>query len=275
MKTGQLEKFVQLNKVGDKLKTAEYLIELLPELKNDEDICWARWNISDNYAMLRMGEKELENHIKFEKQLSKMESKYLPWIVSDATQKFELKRCGFGEYWTRLYKASVMNTPRTPENIRIRFESHRAAAAASQIIDTDERLFAEGIKNMREVLAEMDGSDDADFYRLIYYAILLNRSCITTESRDEAVSESLPLFYSLAKTEIVGGEKPVIGSWQGLNWKRTPENYVNVGTTNYIHALINCGKFKEALECDKAVRKLGFKRNNYYLKRMKYAAENI
>lgn len=83
--------FLKFKNTGEKIKIVKLLTYALKsEDFNDEERCWALWNISDNLAMLRKPNDELINHKLFEKQILKMKSKYLHWIVSDGTQKMTL-----------------------------------------------------------------------------------------------------------------------------------------------------------------------------------------
>ena len=71
---------------NDKRKIVELLESFLCECPDADNmqICWAFWNLSDNYAMLRDASEEYRNHKLFEKKLMHMDEKYLHWIGTPA-----------------------------------------------------------------------------------------------------------------------------------------------------------------------------------------------
>ena len=89
--------FKEYKAENDKRKIVELLESFLRECPDADDmqICWAFWNLSDNYAMLRDASEEYRNHKLFEKKLMHMDEKYLHWIVSDGTQKLTLLTGGY------------------------------------------------------------------------------------------------------------------------------------------------------------------------------------
>lgn len=276
----QLEEFQRLNLAADKRKTAEYLRSILINLTDDEDICTVRWNISDNLAMLRMPEEEMENHKEFEKQVLKMNPKYLYWPVTDSTQRATLYLGGYKEYWDRLYLHALENAPKIPENRIMRFEVNRTTSTVNymETIYNDE-ITDIALENMRRIIdEEMTEESDVDFYELIYLCQLINVLQVRRESVDSAVEQGQAVFGRLIDHDLripcPEVYSPLIGSWQFWNKRRSPKNYVNVGTTSFTHALINCGRFCEALVCDEATKELGFTRNNYYRNRIQYVKEN-
>ncbi len=119
--------------------------------KNNMDIGWAYWNISDNYAMLRMPDEELKNHMKlvgFVKE--KLPKEMLFWTVSDGTQKATLIQGGYEDFWFDLYRTACNNAPKTNANLRIRFESHRAAVSLreTQFGEPDKKISEFALSNM-------------------------------------------------------------------------------------------------------------------------------
>lgn len=120
--------FKEYKAENDKRKIVELLESFLRECPDADDmqICWAFWNLSDNYAMLRDASEEYRNHKLFEKKLMHMDEKYLHWIVSDGTQKLTLLTGGYEAYWNALYRYACEKAPKREDNAVIRFESHRA-----------------------------------------------------------------------------------------------------------------------------------------------------
>lgn len=122
--------FKEYKAENDKRKIVELLESFLRECPDADDmqICWAFWNLSDNYAMLRDASEEYRNHKLFEKKLMHMDEKYLHWIVSDGTQKLTLLTGGYEAYWNALYRYACEKAPKREDNAVIRFESHRATS---------------------------------------------------------------------------------------------------------------------------------------------------
>lgn len=129
--------FKEYKAENDKRKIVELLESFLRECPDADDmqICWAFWNLSDNYAMLRDASEEYRNHKLFEKKLMHMDEKYLHWIVSDGTQKLTLLTGGYEAYWNALYRYACEKAPKREDNAVIRFESHRANVAFPSVVD--------------------------------------------------------------------------------------------------------------------------------------------
>ena len=231
----------------------------------EEEKCWVFWNISDNLAMLRNADCELLNHKEFEKQLSYMDSKYLHWIVSDATQKLTLIVGGYERYWNELYKYACNNCPKLKENSIIRFESHRANIPIPISIeyqaDKEHAIFS--IENLRKSWEELKGSSNEKFYALTYYTQVI--ACFNflnenfksfLDNANESFEDILPLLKTEKQSSYIDGTSPLLGSWEQLNKPRSQYNQATCAIHNYIIQLINNGLFWTVQDYDKAANEL-------------------
>lgn len=269
-------------KSGEKAKIVELLTTALKnENFNDEERCWALWNISDNLAMLRNSNDELVNHKLFENQILNMDVKYLHWIVSDCTQKMTLLIGGYEQYWIDLYKYACINTPFINENKRIRFESHRATVATPMIIeysfDKDNSLFA--LDNMKKMLPKLKDDYNYYFYELIYYTQYIGAYTLLGENFNSILEESLKSFERIYEYLYADKNEPddnnlfILGSWQQLNGKRSKYNQAKCAINNYIISLINAGQYKIALECYDKISLFNINYGNYFNVKIAFAKE--
>lgn len=143
------EKFLQLKLCGERnahsfadketsdLAVINYMNRLLEsdDLHDAKDICFALWNISDSYAMLRKSYELYKNHQRFADFISCSRSEYKFYPVCDTTQRFTLILGGYGDFWHNLYHDAVENTVITDENYCIAYEAHRAAIGVHKQLD--------------------------------------------------------------------------------------------------------------------------------------------
>src|SRR5690606_3185121 len=115
----------------------EGIIELLtPVLRSPaslpaEDVGWAYWNVCDNYALLRKAREQLAYQTAFyEWSRAALPAHQWHWVVSDGTQAMTLISGGYLDFWWNCYRDANERAPQAADNRTVRFESHRANAAA-------------------------------------------------------------------------------------------------------------------------------------------------
>ena len=258
---------------------------MLQEALNTEDFtnqerCWALWNISDNLAMLRKSQEQLINHKLFEKQLLQMDKQYLHWIVSDGTQKMTLLIGGFESYWNKLYEYACKNSPKTQENVVIRFESHRANIAIPCLIDfkfdKEHSLYA--LENLRESVVELKNTSTAKFYKLTYFTQLIATYGLMNKDYKQFLDESQNCFEDILTYLKYPNEKEqmhLIGTWEALNAPRTPYGQATCGINNYIITLINAKEYKLALYCYEKIEPFNLNYSKYFYSRINLAKQEV
>lgn len=263
----------------------EEIVHLLQEALNTEDFtnqerCWALWNISDNLAMLRKSQEQFINHKLFEKQLLQMDKQYLHWIVSDGTQKMTLLIGGFESYWNKLYEYACKNSPKTQENVVIRFESHRANIAIPCLIDfkfdKEHSLYA--LENLRESVVELKNTSTAKFYKLTYFTQLIATYGLMNKDYKQFLDESQNCFEDILTYLKYPNEKEqmhLIGTWEALNAPRTPYSQATCGINNYIITLINAKEYKLALYCYEKIEPFNLNYSKYFYSRINLAKQEV
>ena len=258
---------------------------MLQEDLNTEDFtnqerCWALWNISDNLAMLRKSQEQLINHKLFEKQLLQMDKQYLHWMVSDGTQKMTLLIGGFESYWNKLYEYACKNSPKTQENVVIRFESHRANIAIPCLIDfkfdKEHSLYA--LENLRESVLELKNAATAKFYKLTYFTQLIATYGLMNKDYKQFLDESQNCFEDILTYLKYPNEKEqmhLIGTWEALNAPRTPYIQATCGINNYIITLINAKEYKLALYCYEKIEPFNLNYSKYFYSRINLAKQEV
>lgn len=272
--------YIKFRNYGEKAKIVELLTYALKsEDFNDEERCWALWNISDNLAMLRKSDNELDNHKLFEKQILQMDSKYLHWIVSDGTQKMTLMVGGYEEYWFDLYKFACKQSSKTIENRRIRFESHRASIATPMKIqykfNKENSILA--LDNMKNMLLELKDDYNYKFYEITYFTQHIGLDALLGSVSDTVIEESINSFSNIVdllfydNNEHDDNNEYLLGSWQQLNGKRSKYNQSRAGVGNYIISLVNAGKYKIALNCYEKIVPFNLSISNYFNSKIQLA----
>lgn len=104
--TGQRSALSSTEKKEHDLQTIQYLQSVLDkrEVTSFEDVGFCYWNISDNFAFLRDGHAEFENHNKFYAHIKTEHTRYLYWAVNDATQRLTLEKDGYTDFWWGIYR---------------------------------------------------------------------------------------------------------------------------------------------------------------------------
>lgn len=272
--------YIRLQNKGEKAKIVELLISALKsEAFTDEERCWALWNISDNLAMLRKPDDELANHKLFEKHILQMDSKYLHWIVSDATQKLTLIAGGYEDYWFNLYKFACQQSVKTAENQRVRFESHRASVAIPARIQyafkKENSLLASD--NMKNMLPELKYDYTYKFYELTYFTQHIGSDVLLGNVSATIIDESINSFLNIIELLSCNANEQdddviyLLGSWQQLNGRRSKYKQAKVAIGNYIISLIEAGKYKTALCCYEKIAPLNLYISDYFNRKIQYA----
>lgn len=273
-------KYIELQNNNERAKIVDLLTASIKvENFNDEERCWALWNISDNLASMKNSNDELINHKLFEKQILMMDYKYLHWIVSDATQKMTLIIGGYEPYWFDLYRFACQQSIKSVENQRVRFESHRASVAIPLVLNynynKDDSLFA--LNNMKDMLPELKNDFNYKFYELAYFTQYISMYTLLDNISGIVVEESLYSFSDMVKylssdtSEHDDNDIYLLGSWQQLNRDRSRYNQAKTGINNYIISLINAGKYKIALDCYRKLQPYNLIFNNYFINKIEYA----
>jgi tetratricopeptide (TPR) repeat protein len=215
------------------------IIDLLAPLVHSRDDLslndkgWSFWNICDNYAMLR---KPREQHA-VQAEFYEWSKSSLPplrqhWVVTDATQAMTLIDGGYLDFWWSCYQSANESAPRLLENRTVRFEAHRANAAAY----THFREFKHAetaLEALNAVLSEDPLWVNRDFAQNTFNTLLLAfyhgqgqsekaNQCVTNLERD--LDEWLPRYQE----PVLPSEWPLLGSWAQLNYIHPKAVYVAV-----------------------------------------------
>jgi hypothetical protein len=257
---------------------------LRTEQFTDEEIGWAYWNISDNLALLRKSEEQYENHRLFEKHILNMDKKYLHWLTSDNTQTKALYVGGYEQFWNGLYKYACEKSPKSADNRRIRYESHRAAATSGVLRENsiNENISRFAFENMKTMLdSELLSDYNYNFYRITYFTLFIHMNVqMKVETDDKILDESyltvIPLFEYLQsdRNEPDKNTMYFLGSWDSFKSDRSKFNQATVGIKNYIIALINAGEYAIALEYYEKIKPYNLEYNNYFKSKIELAEIN-
>lgn len=281
MKKSIFNKIEQLQKEDNKLEIIEILQKFLKN-KNTNSIMdrgWAYWNISDNYALLRMPNEEYKNHMKFVGFIiEELPKEMLYWSVSDATQKLTLIKGGYGEFWYDLYVTACNTAPKTNENCGIRFESHRAAI--SEIGPQHGRPNIENsefaLNNIKNLINKNPLDYNIRFYTITYYSLSLIVNTYLKMPLSETIDKAMESFNALIpylEKDVSSDE--IIGTWEQLNLKHPLNIQAKVGMNNLICNLIDTSQYKLALDCYKIFEEKRIPTNDYFKSRIEYAKSNL
>ena len=277
--------FKEYKAENDKRKIVELLESFLRECPDADDmqICWAFWNLSDNYAMLRDASEEYRNHKLFEKKLMHMDEKYLHWIVSDGTQKLTLLTGGYEAYWNALYRYACEKAPKREDNAVIRFESHRANVAFPSVVDysfdAEHARFA--LENLANSCSELQHTSGALYYQLTYYTMAIGFNTLMKEDNKPLIEESYAAFTEILpylhteKQTYADGEERLLGTYDQLNAPRAKYNQAFCGIHNYIIQLVNAGAYQLALQCNALAEPVCLDYGSYYKRKLQTAREGV
>lgn len=242
----------------------EYLSGILNEGDNDNMLngfCYC--NISDSYAMLRKPDKLYTNHLNFYKLLETMDSKYMFWLVCDATQRFTLELGGYGEFWWEIYKTAVQLNSDFSGIEHIAFEAHNAALSINPKVKSTPYNLQIARDNFKNLIGVCNNTKSMIFYKLVYSSTCLK--AFGDEEYDilKLCNIILPWLKEDNKDSIYA-----VGEWERLNSERTHQNMARVGINRAVNAFIDVGKkgisrvlYSESLKC-------GLPKNAYIEKRI-------
>lgn len=232
------------------------VIDLLIPLHAERDLPaddkgWVLWNLCDRFAMLR----DAQNQYRYQSEFYEWSTTDLPalrfhWVVSDGTQAGTLIQGGHLEAWWQWYEFANTHCPRVADNRTVRFESHRANAAAYTHFSEIGR--AESALNAIEDLLGEDATwPNRDFAATTFSTLKVNFYDKLGKT-DKAVQESDHLMRDLdawlshaREVAETTHEEPLLGSWDQLNADR-PSSAVYVAIHNAAIALVETKQFNHA-----------------------------
>ena len=271
------ETFLQLKLCGERnarslddkevsdLAVIDYMNRLLSsgDLRDIKDICFALWNISDSYAMLRKSDELYKNHQKLANSASSIGNGYKFYPVCDTTQRFTLILEGYGDFWHELYRDAVENTAVTGENYRIAYEAHRAAMGVHKQLNIPTAHLQYASARFSDFLGMCKEREEYDFFKLIYDSCCMK----AFEATDIDIEKSCTVFYKHLST-IDNKMLYVVGEWEHLNRQRSLKNQAVVGITAAVNALIDTGEIKRAAELYNDAKQYGLPENTYVNRRI-------
>ena len=233
------------------------------ELEGTEEIGFAYWNISDSFAMLRDSGNLYKNHCEFADFLKGKPSKYLFWLVCDATQRFTHELGGFADFWWDCYKSALSKNAGINGIEAITFECHNAALAVTPAVKTPACYLELAKNNFRSFLEATEASDNHIFYQTFYYALCLKAFGSAERDVFELGMQLLPWLKS-DKTQ----NDFLVGEWKMLNGKRSKYDLARVAVNRAINALIDTGSADPARKLYNEARAYGLHENTYIEKRI-------
>lgn len=263
--TGEHTLYSQEKKRKHDLALVDFLQEILRsnEMTETEEIGFAYWNISDSFAMIRDSENLYKNHSEFADFLKDKPSKYLFWLVCDATQRFTHELGGFGEFWWDCYKNALSKNADINGIEAITFECHNAALSVVSVLKTPVFYLELAKSNFRSFLEATEASDNHIFYKTFYYALCLKAFGSAERDVFELGMQLLPWLKS---------EKPqndfLVGEWKMLNGQKSKYDLARVAVNRAVNALIDTCQKEPARELYNEARAFGLSQNAYIEKRI-------
>ncbi len=235
----------------------EYLKQIIKngEVVKFEDIGFCYWNISDNYALLRNGYKLYQNHMEFYNFIENADSKYLFWLVNDATQRFTLEKDGYSSFWWDLYRNAVNKN--TENDTLAEFWAHRTALSVNPIVQYSKENLIFTINAVAKFLIKHSNNNDYNFYKTMF-EILRSRY---TKEVDLIVEISVPF---LPKLKSQNEEKEILsGEWTKNITAISKQQQAKLILNSAINCLIYTGEIKSAKELYKKSLSNGLSENKY------------
>lgn len=233
------------------------------ELEGTEETGFAYWNISDSFAMLRDSGSLYKNHCEFADFLKDKPSKYLFWLVCDATQRFTHELGGFADFWWDCYKNALSKNAGMSGIEAITFECHNAALSVTPAVKTPVGYLELAKNNFRSFLEANEASDNYIFYETFYYALCLRAFGSAERDVFELGMKLLPWLKS---------DKPqndfLVGEWKMLNGQRSKYDLARVAVNRAVNALIDTCQKEPARELYNEARTYGLTENAYIEKRI-------
>ena len=257
---GERNTFSFADKESSDLAVIDYMNRLLDsgDLCDPKDICFAFWNISDSYAMLRKSGELYKNHQRFADYISCGRNGYKFYPVCDTTQRFTLILGGYGDFWHHLYRDAVENTALTDENYRIAYEAHRAAMGVHKRLNIPLEHLQYANERFLDFLELCKDKEEYHFFKLIYDSCYMKAFGDTDIDIESFCEEFYKYLDSKCdKTPYLAGE------WEHLNHKRSVKNQAVVGITAAINALIDTGESQRASVVYNTAKRYGLPENVY------------
>lgn len=233
------------------------------ELEGTEEIGFAYWNISDSFAMLRDSGSLYKNHCEFADFLKDKPSKYLFWLVCDATQRFTHELGGFADFWWDCYKNALSKNAGMSGIEEITFKCHDAALSVTPAVKTPACYLELAKNNFRSFLEANEASDNYIFYETFYYALCLRAFGSAERDVFELGMQLLPWLKS-DKTQ----NDFLVGEWKMLNGQRSKYDLARVAVNRAVNALIDTCQKEPARELYNEARAYGLTENAYIEKRI-------
>lgn len=263
------EKFVRLDEQS-RTKNSQARYALIAFLQSSidcgdaatfEDVGFCYWNISDQYALLRDGHRQCENHRRFYEHVSLGDAAYLYWLVNDATQKLTLEKDGYGDVWWEYYYEAVQRNE--TKGLPIECGVHRAALYKNPLMATDERRVSFAKERFENFLSHTKEKAEYDFYSAMYLSSVAQYEAVA-ESALTGVGESLlgGLMAEKSRNDFL------IGEWSKFTDLPDPRRRAEVGIYAVINALIYAKKAERARRLYDEALSLGLPKNAYIEKRL-------
>lgn len=245
------------------IERAQYLNRLLQNkiVVDFEDVGFCYWHISDNFALLREGASLYSNHRDFEEYIRKGDSRYLYWVVSDATQRLTLETDDHSDFWWRLYSDAVYRNV-CGEYDFAEFCAHRAALYVNPLLSHTERNLSFAISNYERLLDATKDKPEYQFYKTIFLSLI---SRFTSIDYDELLSLGTSFLKGLSSKS---GDVEIPGDWDSLVVPFNDYKQSVVGINSAINALIYGGKLKMARELYSSALDFGMMQNRYIEERL-------
>lgn len=233
------------------------------ELKGTEEIGFAYWNISDSFAMLRDSEGIYKNHCEFAEFLKDKPTKYLFWLVCDATQRFALEFGGFADFWWDCYKSALSKNADISGIEGVVFECHNAALSVTPTVRTPVGYLELAKKNFRSFWETTENPDNHIFYKTVYSALCLKAFGSAEYDAFELGMRMLPWLGSdNLQSDFL------IGTWEQLNEPRSKCGMARLAINRVINALIDTDNGEPARELYGEALACGMHKNAYIEKRI-------
>ena len=263
------EKFVRLNEQSrTKNPQARYAMIAFLQSSIDcgdvatfEDVGFCYWNISDQYALLRDGHRQCENHRRFYEHVSQGDDRYLYWLVNDATQKLTLEKDGYGDLWWWYYCEAVERN--ATKGLPIECGVHRAALYRNPLLPVDDRRVLFVKQRFEDFLSHTQGTEEYAFYYAMY---------LSSVAQYEAVEETILMDVGQSLLGDLSAERIpndfLIGEWSKFATSYDRRRRAEVGIYAVMNALIDT----KHTECAKVLYteavSLGLPKSMYIEKRL-------
>lgn len=247
----------------DRCGLIAYLRSLIAngEVSAFEDVGFSFWNISDQYALLRDGQHQAQNHRRFYEHVSQGGDRYLYWLVNDATQKLTLEKDGYGDLWWEYYCEAVERN--AVNGLPIECGVHRAALYKNPLLPMDERRVLFAKQRFEDFLSRAKETTEYDFYCALY---------LSSVAPYETVEETALMGAGQSLLGDLSAEKRpndfLIGEWRKFTTPMDRRRRAEVG----IYAAVNALLYAKHTECAERLYaeavSLGLPKNHYIEKRL-------